>query len=581
MRSHVFPLASFCLLLVVAFPLVSSAAGAPAPQKRDQNWRHYGNDLLNRRYQDLDQINPSNVSQLQPAWVFHTHEIGMKESFEDSPIEVDGTVFVSTGKDTVFALDARTGKKQWEYKPANMPPLDKLPICCGQNSRGVAFGAGRIYLARLDDVLVALDAKTGKKEWQATVAPWHKGYSMTIAPQFADGLVLVGTSGGEYAIRGRVAAYHADDGKLAWTFETIRPDTWAGDSAQNGGVPVWGNPSVDLKRGLVYVETGNASPNFDGSHRAGNNLYADSDVALDLKTGKVRWYFQEVHHDLWDYDGPSPALLFTLTRNGQSIPALGHCGKAGQYFILNRTNGTPLFKVTEKPVPQDPAWQHASPTQPFSAVEALTPLKLINPPKGYGYNYAPYFSPPTEPMRVEQPGTEAGCEWPPAAYSPRTHYIYYGARYEPTGFKGEKGPIKQPNNTKKSLGSDFVRPLPGLPLWGYFGATDTTTGKVAWKIRLDADPDTGPAVAGDLVFFGENPGIAVAANAKTGEKLWTFNAAKKIKNAGGANGAFSVYEVDGREYVVSVFGGSGMQRHLEEKAPVGDAVIAFALPGKK
>ncbi len=454
-----------------------------------------------------------------------------------------------------------------------------MPICCGQDNRGVAYGDGKIFLARLDANVVALDAKTGKQLWKASVAPWKKGYSITMAPQYVDGKVIVGMSGGEYAIHGHVTTFDADSGKVAWTFDTIKADTWAGSSGDNGGVPVWGNPSVDPQLGLVYITTGNASPDFNGSQREGTNLYANSDVALDVQTGKIEWYFQEVHHDLWDYDGPSPAMLFTVHRNGQATPALGHCTKSGQYFILDRRNGKPIFPVTETPVPQDPAWQHPWPTQPMSSVDALTPTALQDEPKGYGYNYQPYFTPANDnPMPVEQPGTEAGCEWPPQAFSPRTGYIYYGARYEPTGFLGKPGQIENANNTKKNTGSAFVRPLPGIDYWGYFGATDSSTGNIAWRKKLKEAPLTGPAVAGDLVFYGTTQGVVHAANAKTGHDLWTFDVPHKIRNGGGSAGAFSVYEVNGKEYVASVFGGSAMERHLNQTSPIGDVIVAFALP---
>ena len=553
-------------------------ANSPTHPAQNLDWRYYGNDQLNTRYQDVDQITPANASQLKPAWVFHTGEIADHESFEASPIVVDGTMYVPTGRNNLFALDAATGKQKWVYHPNDMPPPGKLSVCCGLDNRGVAYGAGKVYMARLDGVLVAVDANTGKKAWETPIADWHKGYSMTIAPQFADGLVITGVSGGEYAIKGRVTALNASDGSVAWTFSTIKPDTWAGNSGENGGVPVWGNPSVDPQLGLVYIETGNASPDFDGSQRAGNNLYASSDVALDLKTGQVKWYFQEVHHDIWDYDGPSPSLLFTTRRNGQDVPALGHCGKNGQYFILDRRTGTPLFHVTDTPVPQGPAWQHASPTQPMSSVEPLTPIGVQDKPKGYGYTFEKYYTPPTKQMAIEQPGTEAGCEWAPTAFSPRTGYIYYGARYEPTGFMGKQGALKNLDDTKKDPGSAFVRPIPGLKYWGYFGATNSNTGKVEWKMKLDEAPLTGPAVAGDVVFYGETSGNVHAINAKTGDNLWTYNVPKEIKNAGGSDAPFSVYMVDGKEYVASVFGGSAMERHLNQKSPVGDAVVAFALP---
>lgn len=566
------------LKILAAGTAATMALASASVEAADVDWRYYGNDLLNRRFQDVDQITPANVAKLKPAWVFHTGEIKMKESFEASPIIVDRTVYVSTGMNTVFALDAATGKKKWVYKPKFLAPPPKLPLCCGMNNRGVAYGDGKIFLARLDAVLVALDAKTGKEVWHAQVADWQRGYSMTIAPQFYDGKVIVGTSGGEYAIKGKVAAYDAATGKLAWKFDTIKPDTWAGNSSENGGVPVWGNPSVDPQLGLVYVGTGNASPDFNGSNRAGLNLYASSVVALDARTGQPRWHFQEIHHDIWDYDGPMPPMLFDMNVNGQTVPAVGHCTKGGQYFILDRRNGQPIYPVEEVPVPQEPAWQHPWPTQPMSAVEPLTPIGLQDPPQKYGYDYAPYFTPPTVVAKVMQPGTEAGCEWPPAAFSPRTGYIYYVARYEPTGFVGQPGPIKGPNNTEKDPGSAFDRPLSGIDYWGYFGATDTRTGRIAWKHKVGADPLTGPAVVGDLVFYGETDGTARAADARTGKILWTMNMPKAVKGAGGANGAWSAYQVDDREYVISVFGGSAPERHLNEPSPVGDAIVAFALP---
>ncbi len=579
-RSHLSSLGRWTRHLMIA-PAALALVAATSPATRSEvDWAHYGNSLHNDRYQNLDQITPGSVGRLKPAWTFHTGDVKVKESFEASPIMVGGTLFVPTGTDKVFALDAATGRQSWMYKPKLLAPPSKLSVCCGLDNRGVAYGDGKIFLGRLDGVLVALDARTGKVDWQTRIADWKKGYSITMAPQFADGKVIVGVSGGEYAIEGRVTAVDASSGRTAWTFNTVKPDTWAGDSWKNGGVPVWGNPSIDPQLGLVYVVTGNASPDFNGSKRAGADLYSASDVALNLNTGKVRWAFQEVHHDIWDYDGPSPAMLFDVRTARGTVPALGHCGKGGQYFILDRRTGRPVFPVRERRVPAGPAWQHAWPTQPFSSVEPLTPIGVQNPPSGYGYDYKGYFTPPTNPDEVEQPGTEAGCEWPPAAFSPRTGYIYYGARYEPTGFLGHPGAVKSPNDTKKDTGSAFVRPIQGVDYWGYFGATDSRTGKIVWKHKLDQAPLTGAAVAGDLVFYGETNGKVHAADAQTGKVLWTFDTPKQVKGAGGADGAWSVYRANGREYVVSVFGGSAMERHLDEDSPVGDTVVAFALPAR-
>ena len=292
----------------------------PGPQ--DVNWRYYGNDLANTRYQNVNQITPANVRALRPAWVFHTGVLDPKASLEVSPIVVGGWMYASDGHDNVYALDAATGRKLWAYHPRHMPPLSKIGICCGRDSRGVAYGDGLVLLARLDARLVAISARTGRPQWSVAVADWRHGYSMTMAPQYADGEVIVGVSGGEYGIQGKVAAYDVHTGRLLWQFATTRPGTWAGRSWRHGGAPVWGNPTVDPRLGLVYVGTGNASPDFNGQYRAGADHYSSSLVALDLRPGRLRWAFQETHHDMWDYDGPQPPVLFTLDKDGRAYPAV-------------------------------------------------------------------------------------------------------------------------------------------------------------------------------------------------------------------------------------------------------------------
>jgi quinohemoprotein ethanol dehydrogenase len=545
------------------------AAGVPADQptttdaQQNVDWRYYGNDLANTRYQDIDQINPSNVADLEPAWVFHTGVLGDPAAkFEASPLIVDGTMYVSSGHDDVFALDPVTGEQKWAYHPeADMPPLDQLSICCGRDSRGVAYGDGLIFIARLDAKLVALDAQTGEEVWKTTVGDWRDGYTLTLAPQYADGKVIVGLSGGEFQVRGRVVAYDARTGRQQWVFHTTLPGTtWAGDSWRTGGGTAWTTPPVDPELGMVYVSTGNAAPDLTGENREGQNLYTASLVGLDLQTGQVRWAFQEVHHDIWDYDGPQAPVLFNVTKNGRTFPAVGHCNKTGEYFILNRVTGEPLFPVREEPVPTtDPDWQHAWPTQPVSSVERLAPISLDSVPDGI--TAAPRFTPPREEELAMQPGTSGGCEWPPGAYSPRTGNVYYAANYAPSLFSSHEG-------NDSDFGST-ARGVPGVQRYTLVGATNTRTGKLAWSTRSPVRGDIGITVAGDLLFYGEGNGRFNAANARTGANLWTFEAAS-VPNAGTPTAPAAVYAVDGREYVVEAFGDRG--------AGSGDALIAFALP---
>ncbi|MEZ4715546.1 MAG: PQQ-binding-like beta-propeller repeat protein [Caldilineaceae bacterium] len=438
--------------------LLGGSAGPVLAQGNggDKEWALYGNDPGNMRFQDVDQINPSNVGDLQPAWILYTGVGSAKTSFEAQPIVVDGTMYVATPHNHVIALDPATGAVKWTYAPTDMQPLDQLSICCGQTNRGVAVGDGKVFVGRLDANLVALDAATGQEVWKTAVAPYAKDFTETTAPQYYDGKVIIGISGGEYRIRGFVSAYDAESGDLLWRFYTVPGpgqygnDTWAGDSWQWGGAPVWTTPAVDPELGLVIFSTGNAAPDLNGSTRAGDNLFAASIVAVDINTGQRKWHFQEVHHDIWDYDGPQPVLLFTLEKDGQEIPAVGHANKNGYYYILDRRTGEPLFDVTETEVPTEPSWQHPSPTQPIPATEELIPHEVTGNPGGTDATPAEFYTPPQEKPLIMQPGAESGSEWPPAAYSPRTGYIYIPAGgYEPWFY--QSGPDNTDNLARRCV----------------------------------------------------------------------------------------------------------------------------------
>jgi quinohemoprotein ethanol dehydrogenase len=548
---------------------------------QELDWKYYGNDIYNSRFQSIDQINPTNVSQLKPAWTFHTGVFDPNMAMEMTPLVVNGVMYVTTGDDDVFALNPTTGKQIWHYAPTDMPKISTLAVCCNNDNRGVGYGMGMVFDARLDGKLVALNAKTGAVVWSTVVDTTANGAGMTLAPQFVGASmgivpeVIVGVTGGEFGVRGHLDAYSPTTGKMLWRFWTTDPATWAGTSWQHGGAPVWGTPTFDPTLNMVYFSTGNAAVTLWGGNRAGTNLFATSIVAVDATSGELQWFFQETHHDLWDFDGPQPTIL--LSWNG--IPAIEHTSKTGYMWILDRASGESLFAYDEVAVPPTPAnaaWQNPWPTQPVSSIESITEHQVE--PLPAGYTAAPMWATPGPALQVFQPINLGGMEWPPAAYSPRTHMIYSHARYSPSNI----GLLDTPavaaaaatGSVYKVLAAGGLQFLgtPGVE-HGVYGAVNTVTGKVAWTIPvLTSAPDSGVSVAGDLVFFGDSAGIFYAASAATGEILWVFDAAT-VPNAGGATASAAVYEVNGVEYVVYGFGGNpGYSFEL------GDAVIAFALP---
>jgi quinohemoprotein ethanol dehydrogenase len=618
-RKLVLLLTAAALCIGLAFYFGASRTSAER-EHGNHDWLHHGNDLANTRFQNLDQINPSNVKNLQVAWVFHTGVLDPLAELEATPIEVDGRLFITDGHDNVFALNAATGKMLWKFDGFNdEAQLAAFFLCCGRNNHGVAFGEGTVFVGRFDDSVVALNAETGKVLWQNTVADFHDRVAINSAPQFVEAggreLVIISLSGGEFEIRGQVFALDAKTGNTVWHFSTTQPTSFAGQSFLTGGAAVWVPPAIDADLGLVYLSVGNAAPDIQGENRGGDNLFSASIVAINLFTGNPVWHFQEVHHDIWDYDSAQPAVLFPLEKDGKHFKALGHCSKTGQYFILDRRTGEGIFAVTERPVPASgasAAFQIAAPTQPYSAVEPMTPLRFdqLTPeeqpdtkaitaaftaflaPNQTEVALSPQYTPPDDTLRLIMPGDNGGCEWNPAAYSPRTKYVYYGARHDPDVFKTHSGNtslIPEAVNGDLHLGSTFINHVPGAKPFGLYGATDTRTGKVVWKIQVPQPAKSGVLVAGDVVFFGEGNGKFDAADARTGEMLFAFDAPSNITNAGGAAGGPMAYLADGREFVVNAFGGNVPDRSITAGGnclgggsicdnPVGDAYIAFALP---
>ena len=555
-------------------PGAAASAQEPATLPKT-NWLKNGGNLSNQNYSPLTKINRETVSSVKGVWRTHLEGsgLGVKYSGEAQPLVQDGVIYVVTGADDVFALSVTTGSILWTHK-GGLP--DAIPtVCCGWTSRGVALGEGKVYAGQLDGRLLALDQKSGEPVWSIQAERWQNGYTITAAPLYYNGMVIVGFAGGENGTRGRVKAFDAKDGHLLWTFYTIPGpgeighDTWPqnNDAWLHGGGTVWQTPAVDPELGLIYFTTGNPGPDFNGKIRAGDNLFSTSMVAIDAATGKYRWHFQQIHHDLWDYDGPSPVVLFDVTINGRVRKAAAEPNKAGWVYILDRTNGKPLIGIDEMPVPQEPR-QATSKTQPIPRGDAFVPQSVDIAPEDFPLvNQGRIFTPFWKDAIVAKPGARGGANWPPSSYDPTTNLFYVCATDAANLFRGGEDDQKITPEGTRYLGSAFGgAPLPAS---GIFAALDMKTNRLVWQQRWKESCYSGSVTtAGGLVFTGRNDGRLTALNSSTGKRLWEF------QTGAGMNAPVSVFEYDGEEYVVAYSAGS-----LFAGSPRGDSVWLFSVKG--
>ncbi len=551
----------------------SSLSGQDIAQLPTGSWPTNGGDGFNRRYSPLTQINRDNVSGLKAVWRARLGGSGMgaKYSGEAQPVVQDGIVYLATGADDVFAIDIDTGAILWTYRAHLDEAIDV--VCCGWTNRGVAIGEGRIYVGQIDGKLVALDQRSGAVVWSAQVERWEQGYSITSAPLYFDGLVITGASGAEFGTRGRVQAFNARTGKHVWTFNTIPGpgefghDTWPAnsDAWKQGGGTVWQTPAVDPALGLIYFSTGNPGPDFNGSVRAGDNLFSASIVAVDVRTGKYRWHFQQVHHDLWDFDSPSPVVLFDIEIEGVKRQALAQASKTGWVYVLDRVSGKPLLGIDERPVPQEPR-QATSRTQPYPRGDAFVPQSMTIAPEGFalvneGRIFTPYW---TEPV-VAKPGQLGGANWPPSSYDIRSGYLYVCASDRTGVFTG--GHAQEPKEGERYLGGQFGAIPFGVT--GIFAALDMHTNRIAWQQQWPERCYSGSAAtAGGLVFVGRSDGRLTALDSSSGKQLWAF------QTGAGVNAPPSIFEHRGQQYVIVYSAGN-----LFAGSERGDSVWLFSLQG--
>jgi len=540
-------------------------------QPYSDGWITNGGTLNNQRFSPLAQVNRQNVAGLKALWHVNLGSgTQLRHNNQAQPLVYEGVIYISTGQGDVFAVAVDTGKVLWEYRSGLEE--DQAFVCCQWANRGVALGDGKVFVGRVDATLLALDQRSGKVLWQSRTGDPKRGYSLTAAPLYYDGKVIIGTAGGDLGIRGWVKAFDARTGKEVWRFDTIPGpgesghESWpaGSDVWQWGGGAVWGTPAVDPELGLLYFSTGNPGPILGGAARPGDNLFTDSIVAIDVATGRYRWHFQEVHHDIWDYDAPNPVILFEARYDGVLRKGVAQAGKTGWVYLLDRTNGKPLIGIHETPVMQAPE-QATAATQPVPVGDALVAQQIRVAPEDHQLvNQGRIFTPFTEEARIYAP--MAAVNWPPSAYDPGTQWMYICANGSSNGARMDARQFAPPTFKESFRGGGYVGP--GMQSSGIYSALDVKTNRLVWQKRFNDGCRSGSLVTGGgLVFLGRNDGRVIALDAADGTRLWQFQTEAPV------NSGVSTFMHKGQQMLVTYAGGGFLS------AKKGDGVWLFGLNG--
>jgi alcohol dehydrogenase (cytochrome c) len=526
-----------------------------------KDWPLVGGDVTSARYSTLDQVNTQTIKSLGGAWM---KRFGGGASTRATPVIKDGRMFIPAGA-FLYALNAKSGETVWtwpsterERLPASRSPMESISGEALPNVAGAALGEGLVFVGLRDGRVAALSQSNGELVWMERIgeSPRKKGESVSGAPTYARGLVFAGLANGDWAMRGRVVALDARTGKKLWTFFTVPSpgefghDTWPPNSDiwMHGGAGVWLAGTVDAGLGLVYFATGNAVPMYGGEIRKGDNLFTASVVALEMQTGRLRWYYQVVRHDLWDADIATPPVLYDAQIGGRPRKALAALRADGYFFLLDRETGKPVFPIEERPVTQD-KYLNTAATQRFPVgADSLLPgcaEYKDRVPAPFVLDCSGFAPPFLNKHNVVAPNTPIPrVRVTPMAYSPQTGYFYA----QGTGAIGRARRISDDPWFQETGGSSIVLP----PSIGIIAAIDSRTNKIVWKKEVPPAllGGSGPlTTAGGLMFRGAGDGNVEAYDARTGARLWEFQTGVRS-----ARGPAAAYEVDGEQYVALAMG---------------------------
>lgn len=527
--------------------LLAATAGAQVTPERltkaadePQNWLMYSGGYMSQRYSPLKQIDRSNVKNLELKWILPNQVFG---AWQSTPLVADGIMYLTQRPNDVLAVDPKTGRVFWLYR---YTPSTDARVCCGSNNRGLAILGDTLFMATLDARLIAIDAKSGHPLWNVQVGDPKLGYSMTMAPLVVKDKVLVGSGGGEFGIRGFIAAYDAKSGKEVWRFYTIPGpgeaghDTWKGEAWKTGGGSIWVTPSYDPELNLTYWGVGNPGPDWNPDQRPGDNLYTDSVIAVDADTGKLKWHYQFTPNDAYDYDSVQIGVLADINWKGTPTKTIMWANRNGNFYVLDRTNGKFLLG------------------KPFVKVNWMS---------GFDEKGRPLQTPQPNGQPT-WPGNQGGTNWYSPSFSPRTELFYVTAWEDYATIYRREQAEYVPGRTFGGGGGRQLTPVPGAPgvrigrttpinNWtdavghGAVIAIDPRTGEHKWKFNQFDVSDSGILTTGsDLLFTGGREGYFQALDARTGEVLWNASLGGQI-----ANGPMT-YTVDGKQYVSIISGNS-------------------------